>query len=103
MYLRQAGDCGGAFAATDDRRETGKANGAIDRGNDQIELRSLVRTGQDHPDWMEQILALEAGAILDAIRGGTKRVLVGQARQGGELLRQSLHERRIKRLGRRLE
>ena len=78
--ISRCGDLGGALAAADDGCKAGQSNGAIDRGNDQIELGAFVRAGQDHADRVEQVLALEPGAILHAIREGAERVLVGETR-----------------------
>src|SRR5688572_1571459 len=53
-------------------RKSGHVDRAIDRRNNQIELRPFLGTCQDRSNRMEQGLALEAGPILDAIGRGAK-------------------------------
>jgi hypothetical protein len=78
--LQEVGHRCGPLLTRNYERQTRHVHRAIDRRHDHIEFRTFLGTGQDGSNGMKERLALEAGAIFDAIGRGAERVAVEQRR-----------------------
>ena len=84
----RAAERGGALAAADDRRHARKGvelSAPIDRGHRKIQLGTLRAARQHDADWMEQRLALLAGARLHLVGRGAEALAIEPRRPREDL------------------